>query len=93
MTDADLAKANRELEEAIGKYFEAKGLVEDGEIFTGWVVVAESVMSTSDAQPVTIGYSDGLSITRQLGLIEFASTRARATIGSYYPGDDGDDDE
>jgi hypothetical protein len=69
------------LERAINAYLHATG--QDGggnDVPTGWMLVVEQAVMDRDEGAIVIATSDGLSLPRQLGILDYAHTMARFAV-------------
>jgi hypothetical protein len=75
-------EASDRLESAIRDWLAATGRDNDGKDYlTGWVLVSEHASADEmDASVATITASDGMTLIRQLGLVDYAQTVVRYEI-------------
>lgn len=73
------AEASDRLEQAIRDWVRATHQDNDGrDLITGWVLLSEHVSSEDpDAEVVALSTSDGMTIVRQLGILDYAQAMAR----------------
>lgn len=73
------AEASDQLERAIRDWVRATGQDDDGrDVITGWVLLSEHISTEDpDATVVAVSTSDGMTIVRQLGIVDYAQAMAR----------------
>lgn len=88
-----MSDAITKFEDALKEYLVELDMLDDGELVTSWVVVAESADFRDDAEGVMCCYSPGATMPRRIGMHQYALSVLNAKVQTYVYQDIEDGDE